>query len=229
MPPPASTPSTPASSRTSASRAQKASPKPPDVAPLSLAEADLCLREKGQIAARAERLKADCDAAIARVKEKYSEMLFVEVAGVPVSFASRIKALDEGLAAFADRHREELLEGEAKSRALNHGTIGWRKSAPSLAPAEAKGSASGNKKLLEKVIGFVTEKLARFGLFEAGTVSFLRIKVEFDKPALLAAVTRQEIDRAELRKAGFLLDEGGDVFFAEPHAEALKHSSRETL
>jgi phage host-nuclease inhibitor protein Gam len=191
------------------------------VAPLSLAEADLCLAEKGRIAALATQIKADCDAALAAVKETYAARLHVEIDGVAVSFAERLKALDAGLEAYADAHRAELLAGEAKSRSLNHGVIGWRKSAPSLTPAEPKGAAGGNKKLLEKIVAFVAQKLARFDLFSAGTSNFLRIKIEFDKPALLAAAQKQEIDRSELRKAGFLLDEGEDVFFAEPHSAPL--------
>lgn len=188
----------------------------------SLQEADSSLRELGELDAREASLKAEFDQFTAAAKQRYIEKLFVVVDREPIAIADRRKDLLKMLEAFADESRGEILEGDAKSRELNHGTIGWRKSAPCLAPATKKGLAGGNKEQLEKILGFIAERVEKFKLFAAGTFRFLRIKVEFDKTALLKAIQAEEIDRAELRSAGFLLDEGDDQFFAEPKKQALE-------
>lgn len=157
---------------------------------------------------------------------RHAKRLMVDVAGQSVPIADYRKAVLKAIEKCADEHRDELLEGDAKSAQLNNGTLGWRKSPPSLAPVKG-GKASGNADLLQEILEWINEKLARFKLFAAGVLPFLRVKVEFDKVALLKAIQAGEIETAELRRAGYLLDDGEEVFFAEPNATALASRSKE--
>lgn len=194
---------------------------PPVVDVDSLAAADSFLLELGQLDQREMLAKAECEEAVAAAKQAFNASLFVAIDGEKTSFADRRKAILKGLETFANAHRDEFLDGEEKSAKLNYGKIGWRKSPPSLSAAK-RGESSGNKSKLEQALGFILERIEKLKFFAIGTANFLRIKVEWDKEALKKAVLCGEIDRAELRSAGFLLDEGADAFFAEPHEQALE-------
>jgi len=80
---------------------------------------------------------------------------------------SRIDQLVEGLAAFAETHRQELTDGgKRKTVELPTGTFGWRLTPPAV-------SLRNVKQILESIK-------------HLGLTQFIRVKEEIDKEAMLA-------------------------------------------
>lgn len=85
---------------------------------------DETLRKIGKLQRAAEAVEADMQDGIAQLKK-----IAADQAG-PIK--KGIEELGRQLAAFGDQHREEL--GKKKSRELNHGRIGYRKSTKAILP-----------------------------------------------------------------------------------------------
>ena len=98
-----------------------------------------------------------------------------------VALKVRVGALDHALADFADFHRDEL--GDAKSRRLNHGTVGFRFDPPSL-----------------KTLARWTWKKVLAKVEDLGRGEFFRVKTSLNKEALLRAAGDMSTD--ELKALG---------------------------
>lgn len=111
----------------------------PDVNELkTLEDADRVLKELCELETRIERVDADGDARIAKIKEEMAKN------GKPLR--ERVKELTASLKAFSDYHKGEIFK-DRKSLDRAFGVIGYRKSPPSI-------STSKNTVELLKKLGF---------------------------------------------------------------------------
>jgi phage host-nuclease inhibitor protein Gam len=142
-------------------------------------QADTYLRRIGDATTEIAQLEADAKAAIDDAK--------ADLAKNVNPLKEEIDVLVRSLEAFSAAHQEDF--GEARSRKLNFGILGWRKST----------SISTKKSTLEKIKEVFRTKAAQF----------LRIKEEVDKDAL-AKLTDEQLKAIDARR------EPRDVFYVEP-------------
>jgi phage host-nuclease inhibitor protein Gam len=117
------------------------------------------IAEIGRRQRERDRIQADMNDELARIKERYEEE------GKP--HADAIRALSDGVHLYCEAHRDELTQGgKTKTANLSSGEIRWRMRPPSVV---LKG--------IDKII----EALRAFGL-----ARFIRTKEEIDKTAILA-------------------------------------------
>lgn len=204
----------PAPSRPSpaASRSEAPQTLPLKVELLSLEAADQALEELGRLNAREAAIQAECDREIARVREHHSARMHIQVDRVETTIADRRQLLLNAVEKFAAENRESILEGESKSRELNHGTIGWRAAPRKIEPVEG-GAASGNPKIIDALMIYLRGLLSGFKLLASKVVGAIKVQVSFDKRALLKLALDKDVSAAELRKAGFFLAGGEDALY----------------
>src|SRR5262245_13981541 len=186
----------PPSSRTAAKRAtpHKATlAKPCAIA--SLEAADLALAELGRLTALETRLTAACDEKLEAVRRDYAARMIVD----GLKIADRRQQLERDVQAFALANRSLICAEGKKSRALNHGTIGFRLGKASLAPIDEE-SAAGKESILDKLVELAAAAFDKLALFAAGTRRFCRLQVTFDRQALLKAYDTKELSAADLPK-----------------------------
>ncbi len=108
----------------------------------------------------------------------------------------RIKALLAGLEAFAVSHKKDF--GKKRSRKLNFGVLGWRKSTPiKVITKQSKKNPKTTLELIKKLFTAAMKK------------SCLRCKETVDKDAL-AKLTDKQLERVGARR------DHKEVFFVEP-------------
>lgn len=151
--------------------------------PQSRGEADGLLAEIGAL----ERQIAMIDAELAATVEQLTESARTHADPLAAERDARVKAL----AAWAEANKSTLLEGDRRSHALAHGTVGWRRTPPAV-------------KVADDALDAVIAELQRRRLSD-----LLRVTTSLDKAAILKAPARVE------GIAGIAI-EGGEFFFAQP-------------
>ena len=193
-------------------------------------QADEALRELGEMDRIEAAAVARCNQAIEPIRLECEGRLYREVDGVSVKFADRRVALQQDLEAFAVSNRKTLFD-EKKSIDLNHGTIGFRLSKPSIEVVEAdeEGQASVWNGVKERIVKALIKALCALRL-GVGKVSaaLINVSVAPNKTAALARLKAQEVTEAQLEKIGLRYVPAEDRFFCEPKAELIgSHESSE--
>src|SRR5262245_33005815 len=161
----------------------------------SLEAADLALAELGRLPAIETRLQAACDEKLEAVRRDFSARMIVD----GVKIADRRKQLVTELQAFAVANRPLICVDGKKSRALNHGPIGFRLGQASLAPIDGESSA-GEESILCKLVELAAAALDKLALLAAGARRVCRLQVTFDRQALLKAFDTKELTAADLSR-----------------------------
>ena len=199
-----------------------------EVAIASLEAADQVLAELGQLEAKQKELTAEYKAAEIKLKKEFEPRHKITRSGVEMTIADRMKQLRQALTEWANANRDRVLDDKKKSRDLNHGTLGWKKTVRKLMPV-AGGSESGNAGILEAIVGFLNKALESYSLFKAGCLRFVKVQVHFDREALFAAHQKNELSDEELKTAGFDVT-GGDAdefYFKQAKADVKSHATAE--
>jgi hypothetical protein len=190
----------------------------------SLEAADFALSEIGRLQAIEKQIQAECDRELGLVRGKHKERMVVVVDGERMTLADRRTQIEAALEKFATKSRAEILEGGLKSKALNHGTVGWRSSARKLVACEG-GAPKTLGIVLDTIVDILRKTIGGLKLlFDAGDGRFLDVQITFKKDAMLDAFERKEITKAELRKVGLRVQEPVDTFYVK--AKALEVSSQ---
>ena len=147
-------------------------------------EVDEKLREIGRLQIDAEELENEMDEKIKRIKERYVTKVKM--------LREEAEKLTLSIQAFAQAHREAF--GDAKSKAMNYGVLGWRKST-------------------KLVLRRLADTLAR--LKDAGLDEYIKVKESVDKSKL------REAPQEVLDQVGAKL-KSEDIFFVEPDREKVK-------
>ncbi len=126
--------------------------------PSSLQEATAALAELGAHQREKQRLQAEMNDEIAKIKEKYEEQADPH--------RQQIAALLEGLHLYAESHRHEICTSGKKTVQLATGEFGWRTTTP---------------KVQLKNVEMILERIKAMGL-----TKFIRLKEEINKEAMLA-------------------------------------------
>ncbi|MCX7997400.1 MAG: host-nuclease inhibitor Gam family protein [Leptospiraceae bacterium] len=119
----------------------------------------------------------------------------------------RIKFLSEGVKFFMDRFRDKYITDEKKSLDLTVGTLGYRKTPPSVViPKKSKENPDPILAVLEmnEMVHWwnaVVEKLRKV---------FLRAKLEIDKEAIL------KDPRLAFERTGIRVEDGKERFYIKP-------------
>lgn len=188
---------------------------------LNLALAELC-----RIDCFEKRMSARIDEAAARIREEGADSMTVAVGDEEeLPLAKWRGQLEAAIEKYAVKHRDELLEEGKKSREFNHATLGWRKQKPSLKPI-GDFTTVGNPKHLDMIVAVLRTALAACSdLVGAIAARFIDVKVSYRKMELLKAVKDKDLTAAELRKAGFELDDEGESFFIETKGDEVTAGS----
>ena len=155
------------------------------------------LLDLGRIDIRLQRLHADMDEQINRVKALYAPRI--------EEWQQRRGELTEKVRLVCQEGRGELLSGKRKSISLLFGEVGWR-----TAPAS---------------VGFlrgVTAERAAQRLRELGHENLVRTRIEPDKPVIQKALGAGEIPATDLKAAGLKIEPGSEQFYAKPDLVKVK-------
>lgn len=211
-----------------ASRGNSGSDTPYVTAIRSLEAADLALAELANLDATEKQIDGECAEECTLVREKFSARCQLVIEGRPIKIADRRAELEAALEVFAEKYGKQVFDEGAKSKKLNHGEFGFRKSNPKLEAIEG-GPPKSFGATLDAIIEGLRKALAKTRLLFAGKVCddrFLKIQVVLDRQALLTAAKKKEIGNVELRKVGLRFPAREDVFFVNPKAkEVASHSA----
>jgi phage host-nuclease inhibitor protein Gam len=195
----------------------------PPVFPItSVDQLNDALAAVGKLNGEEARLNAELDRQLAHVREQMKvEWLVPTEAGEVVLSVARQQMLDE-IKAYCEEHRGELLTEEKKSLELTHGTIGWTKQPDSIDIVKPKGKKAETS-LLTKLTNLATAAItkAKVMLGKSTALSLVRVKVDWDKVAIMKAVTSKQLTNATMAKEGIFLKQGQDQFYCEPKGEAV--------
>lgn len=156
--------------------------------PQSRDDAAETLRLIGETTRQIARIEADMNDGIARLKDEAEKLAS--------PLREQVTARTEGLKVWAEANRDALTNGgRTKTADIGTGKISWRLRPPSV-------RITGAERVIEaiKKLGFRT---------------FLRVKEEVNKEALLA-----DVEKARLI-AGIFIGSEGEDFIAEPFEAAL--------
>jgi hypothetical protein len=187
----------------------------------SLADVDRLLGDLGSLDQLEAKVQARFQAKQDSLTADFKGSLVITIDGEPIGIEDRRKQVHSALASWCEAHREEILLDDLKSRELNFGTVGWRKSPDSISNLKGQ-PAKGNKTLLEKVIGHLRRALLKFSDVAAALGDCLAIKADWSKDKLAAALKDGKINAADLRAIGFRQVTGEEEFFAEPLERKLE-------
>lgn len=151
-----------------------------------LEEADELLKELGAKQREVTRIELDLTERIAALKQNAKLAVKMHQADITLG--------EKQLAMFAKLHEDDF--GKAKSKALTHGVIGWRKSTAVK---------------LTKTVAETVAILLKLGKREC---------VRQAAPTVDKAKARQMLCDAELKEAGMTVDKD-DVFFWEPDEASI--------
>lgn len=208
-------------------------PSPAALPPLAIqsrAQADLALREIGEINALEASLKKRCDAAINAVVTHWAPKMVVRVGDADMPFKERREALEQDLKAFVLATHQELFGEGKKSIELNHGTLGMCPSQPAVLTLEGV----TENQALERISGaFMTRirkllQSARLGFGKANAF-VLRLKAELDKRGILTKYKEGAITDAQLAKVGLRVRASEDAFYYEANEAQVEKQSDEPL
>ena len=190
----------------------------------SLADVDRLLAELGEIANREAAVQTKFKAKKDALTADFKAALFLTVDDTPIGFEDRRQQIKSVLAVWCEAHRSDILQDDLKSRELNFGTVGWRKSPDSISNLKGQ-PAKGNKTLLEKIVGHLRRAMGKFSDVAAALGECLTIKADWSKDKLAAALKDGKIAAADLRTIGFRQVTGEEEFFAEPLERKLESLS----
>lgn len=154
----------------------------------------LYLIGRGQL--ELDRLEADMNAEIDRVKRRYAHRLELRRSGIEE--AARILRLA------CEDSRQSLLTGRRKSVDTIFGRVGWR--------------TQGDKVVLAK--GVKGEAAAQ-ALLDAGHETLARQRPEIDKPAVKAAIANGTMPLPDLARFGIRLVAAGEDWYYEVDRESV--------
>ena len=192
--------------------------------PTSIEGADLILLELGRLDALKRRNAADLDRALAVQREKFGDRNSIEVEGQCVAIADRQAALESALSTFAEKNKANLVGDKRRFVKLNHGKFGWRKARDECEPVDGQ-SKAGRASLLDKLIVFIVEALAKFEGFSATAIACVNPQITWNRTALLKADAEGKLEAGELYRIGFKRLEGEDQFYCEPATVELESHS----
>lgn len=157
--------------------------------PQSRGEADQLLAEIGAL----ERVIAGIDGGLAEEVGRLTEAARAKADPLAAERDAKVKAL----AGWAEANKATLLEGDRRSHALAHGTVGWRKTPPAVKVADDQ---------LDAVIRQLRQRRLSF---------LLRVTTALDKAAILK-------EPARIAGIAGITVEGGEFFFAQPRDAATE-------
>jgi phage host-nuclease inhibitor protein Gam len=188
----------------------------------TIEDLDQALCRLGELNATEAAITAELDNELAQVRERFADEFYLPTGPDESRLLSELRAeAQAAIKQYCEEHRDELLTGKVKSVQLTHGTIGWHDGKASIVElpldekAKAKGVLAKCLQAVASVVESLTHKIGKLPILDA-----LRVKVEWDKVAIMKAVNANQISPAALKKAGLSLKEAGESFFAEPKTEA---------
>jgi phage host-nuclease inhibitor protein Gam len=167
--------------------------KAPIAVPQSYASANALLEQLGETDREIVRTDARLAKAVARITAR------IELTAKPL--LERKAMLVAQIAAYAEAHRDELLEGDRKSHDMPAGRIGWRANPASV---EYKRGA----KVADIVANILAAGLRR---------KFLRMKLEPNKDAMLEEENREKAAAIP----GIKIITDAETFYLEPISPGL--------
>lgn len=199
----------------------------------SLEQLDGAMRELAQLDGMEATCKAELDKQIKTLNEAHAARLVTDIGGKAVKFADRRSILSDAIERYATAHRAELLPAKKKSRELNHGEIGWKKSRDMVIPIAAPATTEAvpkPKSILDTWVEKLLEQLHWvLGEWEPlkGLTAYVRIKVETDEAGLITAYRDRKVSDAQMTALGYRFETGEEKFWCKPAAP--KAASLETL
>lgn len=177
----------------------------------SLEALDLGFAELARLEALEKHVRHRIDERIlALTKEAQEELAVIlnDKDGKPLRLtaADWRKMIEEAAEEFCTKRRRNFLEDGKKSRELNHATFGWRSQKPRLEGelGDLAPILSAIVKLVEKATGYIS-KLA----------GFLRIKIEWDRAAILKGMVSGSMPAAIRERIGGEVINPPDKFYIE--------------
>ncbi len=161
------------------------------------------LRAVARASDRLAGLRAELQGKIAEVRGRYERRI--------AAAEARLERLREALEAFCRDNRNSLLPEDRKSLQTPRGTVGFRRSPPSVRLREG-----------------VTKPEAAEMLLRNDLSEFVRVRRSPRRRALRRAVTESRFDRERLRECGMQFIEGEETFYCKvpKHAPARQERSK---
>lgn len=176
------------------------------------------LEELSWIDAEANRIAAECQRDVAAVKAKHEAQMTIVVDGQDVPLPDRRAALAEAVEAYCDKARGQLLEGEQKSRAFTHGTVGWRKSPPRIEwlPNKSETTLLDWVQRACNLATKVREAAAKcFPFVKLPADLFFDLKIVLNKPRVKKARELAQVSDKQLRDMGLKYAVGDEAFYID--------------
>jgi hypothetical protein len=183
---------------------------------------DLAAVEKRRVECAIEHETTQLEIEINRLKAEAAARLQVDLGkGIaPIPFADWLAAIDKEAERFCDKNRRKLLQGDLKSREINHCEFGWANQPPGIAPLDGF-DEKGNEKQLE------SEKVnARCSLTKE-LADLIEVKLSWRKRNILKAFDDKKVPRRILVKTGFEPREVKEVFYLDTSKGLLQSQSAE--
>lgn len=161
----------------------------------SFEDLDSALLELGKLTASFTKKEADMNEELQKVTERFTEDT-AELSG-------QIASYEDAIEKFCKEHKAEFTE--TRSKALNHGTVGFRTNPPKVVQLNKKWKTESSLAFLKKLFG----------------KKYTREKLEIDKAAILADYAAEKLSDEDLAGAGLRVDQD-ETFSAEPNWIELK-------
>lgn len=191
----------------------------------SLEGLEHALREMGWMAAAQKKFKAALDSRVSTETDAYLARLVIFVDGSPVTFKDRLEAIELEAEKFCREHRKNLLDGQGKSRELNHGTFGWRKKAAAVVALDRPGPGPG--KWFDKLVALLEKVWRKLPGLPGRSAAWMSPKPAVNRTKLKEAFEKDQVTSAELKQMGFRYVPESDEFFLTASSQELDSTSTE--
>lgn len=181
----------------------------------TVAQVDDALREMGALDATKAQVKRDLDQAIAAAKDEARKKLLTDTADGQLPLDDWRARLETAVAAYCEKNRAKLLDGDAKSRKLTHGAIGWRMGQDSIEALEGE-LDTVVEEFREKVLPKLIETLDGLKIHGVSASLFLQVDAAFNLSGLLQAIDQKRVSPAEVAKLGLQVRPAEDRFYCTP-------------
>jgi phage host-nuclease inhibitor protein Gam len=163
---------------------------------------------------RAAEIKGLHEQEIALVAKRFEEKKTATVgkSKSEVPLAELDAAYTEAITEYCEGHRQELLEGTAKSRALGYGTINWRWQPLTVGYEQGQDATTVTNGLVEKhsLLSSIANLLKRLGLTRV-----LKLKPTIDLTAIRTDIRNGSKTKRELPK-GLRIVDAHETLFIKP-------------
>lgn len=188
------------------------------------------LKELAWLQACENRVHAEAEAEIARIKERAEASLQVQCGRKTVSFAGRRQRLNDRISAYCEAHKDELLDGSEneKSRKFTHGMIAWRYQDKRIGLKEGETKKSVLEKL-ERATQVLQVLMRAMGQLVFGGVPlprFVEIKLTTSDRKIQDAWKQGELQTKDLKQLGYEVQPAGDRLQVKVHDYTVETERR---